>query len=165
VSIRPKGDVARGADESRVLATAAYPQYSQIESKQVIFANASIKRACLRIFTRCCANNAPYGYSVFPPRDPARSAPSFPFRARDSADDVTFGRHRLPVAFGRRAINPAGRETRRSSSHARAHNHRHRFSELVNGATKQPAGTDVRHCNAAAIKRPGWMRVAPPPPK
>jgi len=38
-------------------ATAGYPQYSQIESKQVIFAGAPIKRVCLRIFTRRWVNN------------------------------------------------------------------------------------------------------------
>lgn len=50
--------IAKGAmnHDSRY-ATAEYPQYSQIESKQVIFASASIKRACLRIFTRRCVNN------------------------------------------------------------------------------------------------------------
>lgn len=47
---------ARMNHDSRY-ATAEYPQYSQIESKQVIFAGAPIKRACLRIFTRRWVNN------------------------------------------------------------------------------------------------------------
>lgn len=47
---------ARMNHDSRY-ATAGYPQYSQIESKQVIFAGAPIKRACLRIFIRRWVNN------------------------------------------------------------------------------------------------------------
>lgn len=129
-------------------ATAGYPQYSQIESKQVIFAGAPIKRACLRIFTRRWINNGIFTRSALHLEPPCRLM-TFSYRFPDIF-------HSVSLLYSH-TINPTGvcGTARHRSSYV--HNHRVRSIVRYSGdwRTMQKQRTVLTYNNVvAAIKFP-----------
>lgn len=133
-------------------ATAGYPQYSQIESKQVIFAGAPIKRACLRIFTRRWVNN---GVST---------------RSRYTSSRLMTFSYRFPGIFHSisllysRTINPTAAVFAARHRSSYVHNHRVRSVVRYSGdrGTMQKQRVVLTYNNVvAAIKFPGCMSLFP----
>lgn len=129
-------------------ATAGYPQYSQIESKQVIFVGASIKHACLRIFTRRWVNNGVSTVALH--LEPPCRLMTFSYRFPGIFHSVS------PLYS--RTINPTAR-CLRDARHRSSYVHNHRVRSVVRYSgdrrTMQKQRVVLTFDNVVAIKFPG----------